>query len=154
MTCACIQGNSCLYLKACPHLSSNADWMRIQFALMRIRAPTRNVHSGLMRIRFPSSQTTFHRWFRSSLALRTGFASLHVTAKHEYMIRYAKPKNITANKKKEDDNWITREQRTNVVILRSSNGNETISGTSWSTHSPSTNRHSPHTYWLVVTSSG
>ena len=44
-----------------------------------------------------------------------------MTAKHEHVIRYAKPKNIMANEKKEGDDWITKEQQTNVVVVRLSN---------------------------------
>ena len=43
-----------------------------------------------------------------------------MTAKHEHVIRYAKPKNIMANEKEEGNDWITKEQQTNVVVVQSS----------------------------------
>ena len=41
-----------------------------------------------------------------------------MTAQHEHVIRYAKPKNIMANEKKKAQ----KKQRTNVVVVRSSDG--------------------------------
>ena len=45
-----------------------------------------------------------------------------MTAQHEHVIHYTKPKNIMAKRKIEGDNWITKEQQTNVVVVRSSDG--------------------------------